>query len=156
MKPGTDAKSDNEARQRVRVKETAIGRGVFARRPLAADCIISEIAGQVMHIDFESDYCMDLGGRAVLEPHPPFRFLNHNCDPNCELVLWKRRKGSCKKIPRLWIVATRRIRKGEELTIDYSWPAVGAVPCLCGSERCRGWVANVEGASALAAGQGPV
>ena len=137
-----DANLTAKLRKRVKVKMTKVGRGVFARRPIVADAVIGEIDGQIMNTDFESDYCMDLGGKAVLEPFPPFRFLNHSCEPNCELVLWKRRKGGGKKIPRLWLVATREIARGEELTIDYSWPEDVAVVCQCGSERCRGWVAE--------------
>ena len=38
----------------------------------------------------------------------------------------------------------RTIYPGEEITIDYGWPAVSAIPCLCGSERCRGWIVNME------------
>lgn len=34
------------------------------------------------------------------------------------------------------------IRKGEEITVDYAWPASWAVPCFCGSENCRGWIVD--------------
>jgi len=29
-------------------------------------------------------YCMDIGNGRVLEPHAPFRYVNHSCEPNCE------------------------------------------------------------------------
>lgn len=29
---------------------------------------------------------------------------------------------------------------GQELTIDYNWPAIFAIPCACRSAQCRGWI----------------
>jgi len=29
---------------------------------------------------------MELGSCSALEPDPPFRYVNHSCRPNCELV----------------------------------------------------------------------
>ena len=149
MKTNMNAKSNNDFRERVKVKKTILGQGVFARRKFRTDAIIGEINGRLMDADFESDYCIDLDGIAGMEPLPPFRFLNHSCEPNCELVLWKRRKGRGKGIPRVWVIANRNVRTGEELTIDYGWPKEEAVPCLCGSKGCRGWVGEARDASAL-------
>ncbi len=42
----------------------------------------------------------------------------------------------------IWVEAIRDILPGEELTIDYSWPADRAMRCLCGSPNCRGWVVD--------------
>jgi hypothetical protein len=36
------------------------------------------------------------------------------------------------------------IPEGTELTIDYQWSAEGAIRCLCGATRCRGWVVAAE------------
>ena len=124
----------------VKVKRTILGKGVFAKRSFKPDKIVGEICGDIMNSDFESDYCMHLDRKTVLEPVRPFRFLNHNCTPNCELLLWKRRKGAGKRVRRLWLRTIRRVKKGEQLTIDYAWPADAAIPCLCTSERCRKWI----------------
>ena len=126
--------------KRVKVKRTILGKGVFAKRSFKPDKIVGEICGDIMSSDFESDYCMHLDRKTVLEPARPFRFLNHNCTPNCELLLWKRRKGGGKRVRRLWLRTIRRVKKGEQLTIDYAWPADAAIPCLCTSERCRKWI----------------
>ena len=40
------------------------------------------------------------------------RYINHACDPNCEVTLTTRT---------IWIVALREIRDGEELTYNYGY-----------------------------------
>lgn len=42
----------------------------------------------------------------------------------------------------IWVESLRDILPGEELTIDYSWPASRAMRCLCGSPQCRGWIVD--------------
>jgi hypothetical protein len=129
----------------IEIRNTQVGSGVITRLPHDKHEIIGEVKGQI-HDDaeYESDYCMHLGKTAKLEPKPPFRFLNHSCDPNCCLVLWKKRRKKGHKYPRLWLQTLRRIRAGEELTIDYAWPAEVAIPCQCGSRRCRGWIVSPD------------
>jgi uncharacterized protein len=65
------------------------------------------------------------------------RFINHKCDPNCESEI---KKG------RVFIVATKAIKKGEELGYDYQIGREKDDPenvdeiyaCRCGSPKCRG------------------
>ena len=65
------------------------------------------------------------------------RWINHNCDGNCES---ETEKG------RVFVDATRDIRKGEELGYDYQIgrdvndpPNVDEIyACRCGSPKCRG------------------
>ena len=140
MKSGKVSTNAEKALKRVKVKETKIGHGVFSRREFEVEDVIGEIVGKIMDLDHESDYGMDLDGKAILEPVSPFRFLNHSCEPNCELVLWKHQTVNGKKLSRLWLVAIREIGPGDELTIDYAWPEEDPIPCLCGTESCRGWV----------------
>jgi uncharacterized protein len=57
-------------------------------------------------------------------------FVNHSCDPN--LIMMTIRK-------RIWLVSLRRVRRGEELSYDYSFdPRAIRVPCHCHSPKCRG------------------
>lgn len=129
----------------VEVRPTAVGQGLFARRRFAAEVIVGEIIGDVVDDeDYGSDYCMHLDGDAKLEPEAPFRYLNHSCEPNCELVLWKSRQRGGRRYPRLWLQTLRSVAAGEELTIDYAWPADAAIPCQCESPRCRGWIVGEE------------
>jgi hypothetical protein len=134
-------KSDPLA-SRVMVASTSIGRGVFARRRLSAGLIVGEIRGQVLdgHPE-DAQYCMELGSGRILEPVSPFRFLNHSCDPNCELFYWEDDPG---QEDRLWLQTIRPINAGEQLLIDYCWPADAAIPCRCGAANCRGWIVDPE------------
>jgi SET domain-containing protein len=55
------------------------------------------------------------------------RYINHACRPNCYTEIEGRT---------IWVLAARRIRKGEELTYDYNTDGVAGIPCLC-RPRCR-------------------
>jgi hypothetical protein len=65
------------------------------------------------------------------------RFINHSCDGNCTSEIEK---------GRVFIDATKDIRKGEELGYDYQIPRDKNDPlnvdkiyaCRCGSPKCRG------------------
>jgi hypothetical protein len=127
----------------VRVARTSIGRGVFAERWFAASEVIGEIDGLVIDdFDYSSRYCMDLGDSRCLEPGEPFRFMNHSCQPNCELCWYDVDDKSGALQRRLYVIANQRIADGAELTIDYAWPAEMAIPCRCGSDACRRWVVS--------------
>jgi hypothetical protein len=132
--------------QNVRVKKMKLGRGVFAARRLRRSQNIGEILGEVIDDPkYTSEYCIDLGGSRNLEPEPPFRFLNHSCEPNCELFSWEPREGEDPSVAdRMFVGALKTIEPGEELTIDYGWPADAAIRCRCGSGACRGWVVSME------------
>jgi SET domain-containing protein len=52
------------------------------------------------------------------------RFINHSCTPNCWIEVDMKTK-------RIWIRASRLIRKGEELTYDYSTVGDHTIPCRC-------------------------
>ena len=59
----------------VRVAETPVGRGVFARRKLSAGRVLGEILGEVLPIEPDDpSYCMELPSGRVLEPAAPLRF----------------------------------------------------------------------------------
>ena len=66
------------------------------------------------------------------------RFINHSCNPNCELQRWNVHG----KI-RIGIVAIRDIAKGEPLSYDYQFDTQQAdvFKCYCGSHNCRGTMA---------------
>lgn len=127
----------------VRISRTPLGRGVFARRQFRPQQIIGVVRGQVIDDpDYMSDYCMELREGRSLEPAAPFRYLNHSCQPNCELFFWETDDPAPRD--RLWIQAVATIAPGKELTIDYAWPADAAIPCACGAAGCRGWIVSPE------------
>ena len=65
------------------------------------------------------------------------RFLNHSCEPNCDVVV---------DDGRLWIETIRDVAAGEELTYEYGLvlperhtpAAKRRFPCACGAATCRG------------------
>ena len=50
------------------------------------------------------------------------RFINHSCTPNCWTEIVDKT---------IWIRAARTIRRGEELTYDYSIIGERTMPCRC-------------------------
>ncbi len=59
-------------------------------------------------------------------------YINHCCDPNLRAEI---RQGH------ILYVSKRKIRKGEELTVDYRFSKkVEKVTCRCGSASCRGTI----------------
>ena len=63
------------------------------------------------------------------------RLINHSCIPNCEV------EGRGLK---LWIVAIKDIKKGEELSYDYGFSYskedLKNFVCRCGSKKCCGYI----------------
>ena len=67
------------------------------------------------------------------------RFLNHACEPNCDVIV---------DDGRLWIETIRDVEPGEELTYDYAFvleerhtpSAKRRYPCSCGARNCRGTI----------------
>jgi len=110
------------------------GKGIFAARPIPASTRVATFRGTARWIwdipedawpyAFQVDY-----DRYVLSRRNSVGWLiNHSCDPNC-------------LISGMSIVTARNVRRGEELTFDYStdvdWPEYRMV-CRCGSPKCRG------------------
>ncbi len=136
----------------VRVGPSPCGRGVFALRAFAAHELMGPILGTVVDDpQYESEYCMELGDHSVLEPDSPFRYVNHSCSPNCALIEippdQHASELSCDGI--LWLEVLNEILPGEQVTIDYAWPARAAIRCQCGSSQCRGWIVAEESLARL-------
>jgi len=73
----------------VRIDETPYGFGVFAFAFIPQGTSIARVSGHIIHDSgYSSDYCIDAGDGKVLEPAPPFCYLNHSCEPNCELMVY--------------------------------------------------------------------
>jgi hypothetical protein len=66
------------------------------------------------------------------------RFINHACDPNCELVRWV-----VKGRTRIGIFAIKDISAEEALSYDYQFDTQEAdtFRCGCGAAKCRGTMA---------------
>lgn len=128
------------------------GRGAFARTPIPAGTRLIEYAGRrltpaeadALYPDddataphtflfaIDDDVVVDAG-----QDGNEARWLNHSCDPNCDVVVDEQR---------LWIETVRDVAAGEELTYDYQMvlktrhtpAAKRRFPCHCGAATCRG------------------
>lgn len=75
-------------------------------------------------------------GKTVIDGVGLGAYLNHSCDPNCEVDEIK---------GRVWLIALRDIAAGEELVWDYNlYDDEDPAPCYCGSRKCRGTMYSRE------------
>jgi SET domain-containing protein len=124
----------------VRVARSFTGSGVFAKSDFKRGMTIGEVTGKYK-LGFDGEYAIEIDDEYSLDPATPFRFLNHSCHPNAQLITDIRKNG---RHLRMFVGALRRIRAGDEITIAYGWDAVDAVPCRCGNKKCLGWVVDPE------------
>ena len=136
-----------------RVRASSIhGRGVFAARTIRRGETVIEYRGRRTSWDEASEAAYDdpdpyhtflfsLEDGRVIDASVrgnAARWINHSCAPNCEPH--EDDQG------RVFIVARRTIRAGEELSYDYRLEIDGKVgprirkayACRCGARRCRG------------------
>ena len=140
--PTASPRARRRLRDLVHVGPSHVGRGVFARRQLPAGVVLGEIRGTILDDHPEdSSYVMELPSGKLLDPAEPLRFMNHCCDPNCEIFYWEGDAESPQE-DRLWLQTIRPIAPGAEILIDYAWPADAAIPCRCGAANCRGWIVD--------------
>ena len=124
----------------VRVKKSKLGKALYAVVDFETGQEIGLVEGKIINDpDYGSEYCVALDDRTSIEPAAPFRFLNHSCEPNCELLIREYEDSSDRQLA---VHAIVPIKAGAELTIDYAWPADAAIHCLCGTATCRGWVVS--------------
>ena len=112
------------------------GWGVFAAQRITKNTRIVDYAGEkISHqesLKREERYmkrgciwCFQINRRWVRDAARGgniARFINHGCRPNCYVHI----VGDI-----IWIRAARNIRKGEELTYDYSTDGDGNIQCRC-------------------------
>jgi SET domain-containing protein len=69
------------------------------------------------------------------------RFINHSCDPNCHIEKW-----TIKNELKIGIFSKYDLKKGTELTFDYSFETLGETiqECYCKSKNCRGAITRKE------------
>ena len=68
----------------------------------------------------------------------PARLINHSCSNNCDY------NGTGLK---LWLIAIKEIKKGEEITADYGFgydEDYKQFPCKCRSKNCCGYIVRSE------------
>ena len=130
------------------IKESLIHeRGLFAGSNIRAGTRIIQYVGEEIskkeslkrcsannQYIFALDSETDLDGRVGWNPA---RFINHHCQPNSEA---QSLDGG------IWIVATRNISSGEEITFNYGYDLISYRdhPCHCRAKSCIGYIVAEE------------
>ncbi|HMC30524.1 MAG TPA: SET domain-containing protein-lysine N-methyltransferase [Candidatus Angelobacter sp.] len=130
------------------VKSSSLhGAGVYTTAPIRKGARILEYTGprltakecEGLYTDTEVTYLFAMDDQnIIIDGFGMAAFVNHACNPNCE---------TDQIADRIWILAMRNIKQGEELTYDYNLfdgdPGELA-PCYCGAKKCRGTMFSPE------------
>jgi uncharacterized protein len=123
------------------------GSGAFAKSDLDPGTRVIEYVGEKITKDeafkqcelnneyiFYLDEQFDLNGKVSWNPA---RLINHSCAPNCD--------AECIE-GRIWLIANRPIRAGEEVTFNYNYDLEDyqSHPCRCGAPECVGYIVAEE------------
>jgi uncharacterized protein len=117
------------------------GWGVFATQPISKNTRIVTYEGEkitnreslkreVRYLKKGHIWCFKLNRLYVRDAAVGgniARYINHACRPNCYTEVAGHH---------IWVVASRDIREGEELTYDYHSDGTAGIPCRC-RPRCR-------------------
>ncbi len=121
--------------------------GGFARADIPMGGRLVEYVGEkiskaesLLRCEANNEYIFDLDEQFDLDGNVawnPARFLNHSCAPNC---------GAEWIDNRIWIVAERAIRSGEEITFNYGYDLTDYRDhlCRCGAPDCVGYIVAEE------------
>ncbi|XP_041429947.1 histone-lysine N-methyltransferase ASH1L, partial [Xenopus laevis] len=127
------------------------GWGIRTKEPLKASQFIIEYLGEVVsetefrnrtieqYHNHSDHYCLSLDSGMVIDSYRmgnEARFINHSCDPNCEMQKW-----SVNGVYRIGLYALKDMPAGTELTYDYNFHSFNTEKqqvCKCGVEKCRG------------------
>ena len=119
------------------------GKGLFAKKQIKIGEIIFIAKGKEIKILISDEEkakvaSMDwfaVGKNKWIEPTKSCAFINHSCNPNCGI------RG------KLTFVVLKNIKKGEEITFDYSLNEADIfwnMKCKCHSEKCREIIKSIQ------------
>ncbi len=143
----------------ITVRNSAIhGRGVFAKKDIPKGTRIIEYVGERItkaeaeirgekrvslhkeNTTLGAVYIFELNKRHDIDGNVPYnkaRYINHSCDPNAmpEIIRGK-----------IWIIAVKDIRKGEEIFYNYGYgiDSYEDHKCHCNTHRCVGYILGEE------------
>ncbi|KAM3858401.1 histone-lysine N-methyltransferase ASH1L [Diretmus argenteus] len=127
------------------------GWGIRTKETLRSGQFIIEYLGEVVsehefrsrmmeqYYSHSGHYCLNLDSGMVIDSYRmgnEARFINHSCEPNCEMQKW-----SVNGVYRIGLFALKDMSSGTELTYDYNFHSFNTEEqqvCKCGSESCRG------------------
>ena len=143
----------------IKIKNSRIhSTGIFAKKDIPKKTRIIEYVGEKIgkaesdrradipleknknNSDYGAVYIFNLNKRHDIDGNVPYntaRLINHSCDPNCETEIIR---------GRIWIIALRDIKKGEELAYNYNYDFEDYEDheCRCGSNRCVGYILDED------------
>uniref|UniRef100_A0A8B9HQ03 ASH1 like histone lysine methyltransferase n=1 Tax=Astyanax mexicanus TaxID=7994 RepID=A0A8B9HQ03_ASTMX len=147
------------------------GWGIRTKEPLRSGQFIIEYLGEVVseqefrsrmmeqYFAHSGQYCLNLDSGMVIDSYRmgnEARFINHSCEPNCEMQKW-----SVNGVYRIGLFALKDMDNGTELTYDYNFHSFNTEEqqvCKCGSEGCRGIIGGksqrINGLPGKAGGSG--
>lgn len=108
---------DQKKKSFIQIKRSSSGLGLFALAPIRKNKTIIEYIGHRVPTSIgntlDNRYIFSVSSRFDIDGSPRFntaRYINHSCRPNCDAI---NRRG------RIFIVARKNIKEGEELTYNY-------------------------------------
>ncbi len=131
---------------RLIIRETGKGKAVFADSDIRAGEVVCEFTGPKYTMaeylelhDPENNHFVQIDEDCFMGPSGNADdLINHSCNPNGGLMY---REG------KVLYVAIRDIKKGDELSFDYSTTMdedCWEMDCLCGEKNCRGKVRDFK------------
>ena len=125
---------------------TTHGTGLFANRDIYQDeeiirvvgATVGEIVADLLYSSYGIDVLWQVGLKKWILPNNETRFINHSCEPNMGF-----------KAAGVF-VAMRDIKRGDELTADYSMSEINdygynwTIECLCKIRSCRKKISNTD------------
>lgn len=115
----------------LRVKRSSAGLGLFAGEDIPKGACIIEYVGRTISKKEEetskSKYLFEISKNKTIDGKPKWNkagYINHSCAPNCESDTHK---------GRVFVLATKNIKAGEELAYDYGkdYCLDHCMPCRC-------------------------
>jgi SET domain-containing protein len=120
----------------VRRQSRIAGWGVYAAQPIAEDTRIVEYKGELIsqaegwrreqrYLPRQRIWVFNINERWARDAAVGgniARYINHACRPNCYVDIAGRH---------IWILASRTIAAGEELTYDYNTDGEAGIRCRC-------------------------
>jgi len=119
------------------VKRSSAGLGLFAVEAIPKGACVIEYVGRVLPKEeadtSRSKYLFEISKTKTIDGKPRINkagYINHSCRPNCETEI---------HAGRVFVMAIRNIKPGEELTYDYGKEYVDEFikPYGCRCAKCK-------------------
>lgn len=123
---------------KVFVGKSRFGRGVFSARDIKNGEFLFTATGKIYHAEkasllpfYQKNHAVQIGSKSYISSSKSFPCnTNHSCSPNIGIIGLRK------------FYALRDIKKGEEITFDYSTTENSDwyCKCKCGNKKCRKFI----------------